>query len=114
VRQLEEFQVVLLRRPADAPDLDEATLDRLQDEHLAFLAALRADGRSVTGGPFRDQDDQRMRGLVIYRVASVEEARDIALTDPLVVAGRLEVEALTFLSPPGTLLPPGLPITLDD
>jgi uncharacterized protein YciI len=105
---------VLLRRPAGAPALDAATLDRLQEEHLAFLAGLRADGRSVTGGPFRDQEDERMRGLVIYRVASVEMARDIALTDPLVVAGRLEVEALTFLSPPGTLLPPGRPVALDD
>ena len=114
MRELEAFQVVLLRRPATAPDLDEATLDRLQGEHLAFLAALRADGRSVTSGPFRDQDDERMRGLVIYRVASVEAAREIAMTDPLVIAGRLEVEALTFLSPPGTLLPPGQPVTLDD
>ena len=114
MRELEAFQVVLLRRPANAPALDDATLDRLQAEHLAFLAALRADGRSVTGGPFRDQGDERMRGLVIYRVASVEEARDIAMTDPLVVAGRLEVEAMTFLSPPGTLLPAGQPVTLNE
>ena len=113
MRHLETFQVVLLRRPVDAPTLDDETLDRLQGEHLAFLADLRADGRAVTSGPFLDQEDVRMRGMVIYRVASVEVARDIAMTDPLVVAGRLEVEAMTFLAPPGTLLPAGLPVTFE-
>jgi uncharacterized protein len=113
VRHLEAFQVVLLRRPVDAPTFDDETLDRLQNEHLAFLDALRADGRAVTTGPFLDQDDARMRGMVIYRVASVEVARDIALTDPLVIAGRLEVEAMTFLCPPGTLVPAGLPVTFE-
>jgi uncharacterized protein len=113
VRQLEAFQVVLLRRPVDAPTFDDETLDRLQNEHLAFLDSLRADGRAVTTGPFLDQEDVRMRGMVVYRVASVEVAREIAMTDPLVVAGRLEVEAMTFLCPPGTLLPPGLPVTFE-
>ena len=112
VRQLEAFQVVLLRRPVDAPTLDDETLDRLQNEHLAFLDDLRADGRAVTTGPFLDQDDQRMRGMVIYRVASVEQARELATTDPLVIAGRLEVEAMTFLCPPGTLLPAGQPVSV--
>jgi uncharacterized protein len=113
VRHLEAFQVVLLRRPVDAPELDAESLERLQNEHLAFLDGLRADGRAVTTGPFLDQDDVRMRGMVIYRVASVEAAREIALTDPLVVAGRLEVEAMTFLGPPGTLRPPGQPVTFE-
>jgi uncharacterized protein len=113
VRQLEAFQVALLRRPVDAPALDDETLERLQNEHLAFLDRLRAEGRAVTTGPFLDQEDARMRGMVIYRVASVEAAREIAMTDPLVIAGRLEVEAMTFLCPPGTLLPPGLPVTFE-
>jgi hypothetical protein len=31
------FTLVLLRRPADTPDLPEEVLDALQECHLAFL-----------------------------------------------------------------------------
>lgn len=111
---LEAYQFVLLRRPADAPGYSDEVLDRLQAEHLAFYAALRADGRVLTNGPFSEQGDDRMRGLVFYRLGTLQAARDLAVTDPLVVAGRLEVEAMTYLCPPGTMVLPGLPVTVDD
>ena len=41
---LESFELVVLRRPADATEYDEPTLDRIQAEHLAYLAALREVG----------------------------------------------------------------------
>jgi uncharacterized protein YciI len=46
-------------------------------------------------GPFRDQDDQVLRGLCAYRVG-VEEARKRAAEDPAVQAGMLEAEVLTW------------------
>jgi hypothetical protein len=48
---LSEFQLVLLRAPAGAPEYDEPAENRIQREHLAFYQALRADGRVVTNGP---------------------------------------------------------------
>ena len=60
---LEEFQLVLLRRPAVAAELDEATADRLQAGHLAFYAGLRRTGEVVTNGPMRDQPDEALRGM---------------------------------------------------
>ena len=35
---LEAFELVLLRRPGNAPDYDEAELERIQQEHLAHHA----------------------------------------------------------------------------
>ncbi len=109
-RDLERFQLVLLRRPEDAPDYDEATLDRLMAEHLAFLDGLREHGLTATHGPVLDQPDPSLRGLVLYRVPTIEEALEIGGRDPLVIAGRLELEGMTFLCPPGGFTAPGLPI----
>lgn len=35
---LEAFELVLLRRPGNAPDYDEAELERIQQEHLPHHA----------------------------------------------------------------------------
>ena len=35
---LEAFELVLMRRPGNAPDYDEAELERIQQEHLAHHA----------------------------------------------------------------------------
>jgi uncharacterized protein YciI len=111
-RDLERFQLVLLRRPAGAPEYDAATLDRLMAEHLAFLDGLRERGLTATHGPVLDQPDPSLRGLVLYRVGSVDEALALGAEDPLVIAGRLELEGMTFLCPPGGFTAPGHPIQL--
>ena len=105
---------MILRRPPTAPDLDEESLDRIQAEHLAYLGALRDEGRIVTNGPVLDQPDESLRGLVFYCVGSLEEATALAERDPSVVAGRLAVEAMTWWCPAGSMVVPGRPVRLDD
>jgi uncharacterized protein len=107
---LESFELVILRRPPDPPGYDEATLDRIQEEHLAYLASLRDAGHTVSHGPLRDQPDESMRGLVFFRVGSLAEARSLAEADPAVRAGRLAVDVMTWLCPVGTMARPGTPV----
>lgn len=92
---MERLTLVLLRRPADPPDFAEDEADRIQQAHLDFLDGMRAAGVMGAAGPFRDQDDQVLRGLCAYRVG-VEEARKHAAEDPAVQAGMLEAEVLTW------------------
>jgi len=66
------------------------------------------EGYAVVAGPFGDQDDERLRGLVLYRVGSVGEARRLAEADPAVQAGRLEVEVMTWYTEKGALAFPGV------
>jgi uncharacterized protein YciI len=112
--ELEAFELVILRLPVDARTYDDETLDRIQSEHLAYLASLRAEGRIVTNGPVLEQPDELMRGLAFYRTGSLEEARRLAEQDPAVVAGRLEVEVMTWWCPAGTMAQPGRAISLPD
>jgi uncharacterized protein len=109
---LEAFELVLLRTPDNAPEYEDAELDRIQSEHLAHLRRLRESGQIVTNGPVRDQPDESLRGLAFYRTGSLEEARRLAEADPAVLAGRLAVEIMTWYCPPGTMTKPGRPVTL--
>jgi uncharacterized protein YciI len=108
-----EFQLILLRRPGRAPGYDDETLQRIQREHLAFYAALREAGHVVTNGPVRDQPDETLRGMAIFAMDSLDRARELASTDPAVRAGRLEVEAMSWLCPPRTMIADGIPVSVE-
>jgi uncharacterized protein YciI len=99
---LVKHTLVLLMRRADAPEISDAEADQLQGRHLAFLDAQRDAGVLAAAGPFRDQPDERWRGMCIYRVGR-EQALEAAQQDPAVRAGRLEVQALTWCSRAGEI-----------
>jgi uncharacterized protein len=109
---LEAFELVLLRRPDNAPDYPDEEIDRIQREHLAFYAGLRASGQVVTNGPVVEQPDPSLRGLGFYRTGSIERSRELAESDPAVRAGRLAVDIMTWYCPPGTMSQPGRQVTL--
>ncbi len=96
------YAFVLLRRPADAPALPDDELERLQEQHLAHLAAMGETGKLVAAGPFSDQPDESLRGLCIY-ATSVDEARELANRDPAVKAGRLAVDVMTWWTEKGSV-----------
>lgn len=89
------FTLVILRRPADAPDLPESELDRLQSLHLAHRAELRDQGLIVANGPFLEQSDESFRGMSIFTCDLAEAAR-LSERDPLVIAGRLSYEVMEW------------------
>ena len=109
---LEAFELVLLRRPASAPDYPDKELARIQREHLAYHAGLREAGHVVTNGPVDGQPDPSLRGLAFYRTGSLERSRQFAEADPAVRAGRLAVEIMTWYCPPGTMSRPGRAVSL--
>jgi uncharacterized protein YciI len=109
---LEAFELVLLRRPASPSDYPDEELDRIQREHLAYYAELRAAGQVVTNGPVVEQPDPSLRGLGFYRTGSLDQSRQLAEADPAVRAGRLAVEIMTWYCPPGTMSQPGRRVTL--
>jgi uncharacterized protein YciI len=69
---------------------DSATAAKLQAAHLANIRRMADAGKLVIAGPFLDEND--IRGIYIFNVESVEEARALTSTDPAVKAGRLVME----------------------
>ena len=92
---MERLTLVVLRRPPDAADYPEEELDRIQAGHIAVLDEQRERGVLAAAGPFRDHEDESLRGLCIYRT-SVEETRAIVATDPAVRAHRMTGEVVTW------------------
>jgi uncharacterized protein YciI len=108
---MEKYYLVLLKRPANAPQLEPKTLEDLQKRHLEHFKSMYLAGKMVVAGPFDEQKDPTLRGLCLYRVASLEEARKLAEGDPMVQARRLEVEVLAWWVEKGavTFRPPPAP-----
>lgn len=96
------YTLVLLRRPADAPQMPDAELDALQARHLAYRAQLRRDGILVANGPLGEQSDESLRGLSIF-ACSRDEARRLSDLDPSVQAGRLAYDIFEWWVRAGTL-----------
>ena len=85
-----EYQFAFLTRgPSWSPDVTDE-IRKLQEGHLANINRLAREGKLVAAGPF--VDGGTLRGVFVFKVGSVEEAKALAQTDPAVKAGRLSLE----------------------
>jgi uncharacterized protein len=99
--ELETYTFVLLRRGPRAGEYSESELAEIQRGHLAFLDRMRDEGHLLLAGPFQDQQDETKRGFCVYR-SGLDETRRLTEGDPSVQAGRMSVEAMTWLTKKGT------------
>ncbi len=70
--------------------LDSLAAADLQTAHLKNIFAMADAGKLIVAGPFAD--DGEIRGIYIFDVPTVEEARQLTATDPAIQAGSLEME----------------------
>jgi hypothetical protein len=96
------YTIVVLRRPADAPEMSDEELDDLQGRHLAYRADLRRQGLIVVNGPFDEQSDESYRGMSIFACGPAEAAR-LSDGDPSVAAGRLAYDVMEWWVAAGAL-----------
>ena len=101
--ELDFFEPVLLKRPKGSSPISATEAERLQELHLRHLEEQTRLGNIRVAGPFDGQQDQSLRGLCIYRTGSLEKARELASTDPSVVAGRLELDLMHSYGPKGSI-----------
>lgn len=69
---------------------DSTVAANLQRAHLDNITRLVEEGKMVMAGPFLDDGD--VRGIYIFDVATIEEARKLTETDPAIKAGSLVME----------------------
>lgn len=78
----------LKRGPSRSQSPEESA--ELMRAHLDNITRLAEAGSLIVAGPFLGDGD--VRGIYIFNVATVEEARALTETDPAIQAGRLEME----------------------
>jgi uncharacterized protein YciI len=69
---------------------DSAARMKLQMAHLKNIGRLADEGKLIIAGPFLD--DQPLKGIFIFNVPTIEEAKKLTETDPAIRAGSLIME----------------------
>jgi len=86
---MKKYVMAFLKRGPDR-DQDSTTAAELQKAHLKNIMRMAEDGKLVLAGPFLDNED--VRGIYIFDVRTIEEAKALTETDPAIKTGILEME----------------------
>jgi uncharacterized protein YciI len=86
---MKKYVMAFLKRGPNR-DLPAEKRKELQAAHLKNIVRMVEEGTLVLAGPFMDNGD--IRGIYIFNVQSVEEARKLTNTDPAIQAGSLVME----------------------
>jgi len=99
-KMMTAYLAFLVRGEKWTPDKTPET-EAIQKAHLANIGRLADLKKLVVAGPFGDNGT--LRGIFVFRVDSIEEARELAATDPAVKAGRLALQIHPWIVPEGIL-----------
>ena len=94
------FLAFLTRGDKWTPEKTPAT-EEIQKGHMANINKLAEMKKLVAAGPFGDNG--QLRGIFVFRVASLEEAKALTASDPAVQAGRLAMNIHPWMVPEGVL-----------
>lgn len=86
---MQQYYLVMLKKGKNRSQ-DSLEAAKLQEQHMAHLNRMYVEGYSSLAGPMGD--DGELRGIVVYNTPTLREADSLANLDPMVQAGRLEVE----------------------
>jgi uncharacterized protein YciI len=77
---------------------------RMQEAHLANFQKLAEAGKLIVAGPFGDSG--ALRGMLIFKLESVDEARKLMDADPTLKAGRLTLDLHPWFAAAGLRVNP--------
>lgn len=95
---MQQYYVVFLKKGQNRSQ-DSTEAAELQKQHLAHLSRMAKEGYLSLAGPFGDNGE--IRGIAVYNTPSLQMADSLARIDPMVKAGRLEVETHSWWAAKG-------------
>lgn len=96
--EMRTYVLALIYR-GPTPESDPEKSQDLFRGHMANIARLHGEGKLILAGPMLDKTD--LRGIFLFDLDSVEEARKLCDTDPAIRAGALRVELHPWYSAKG-------------
>jgi uncharacterized protein len=95
--------VFMLLNEGPKRDHDSATVAIIQEGHMKHINEMAKTGKLSIAGPF--EDGGKHRGILIFDVDSISQALKMESTDPAIVSGRLEMQAIYWWAAKGSKLP---------
>jgi uncharacterized protein YciI len=93
----------LEKGPNWTPEVTEET-KKIQEGHMANIQRMAATGKLAVAGPFMDGGD--LRGMLIFKETTLEEAKKMADADPAIQAGRLALRLHPWFAAKGLSVAP--------
>lgn len=87
---MKKYVFCLLKSGTNTTASKEET-KKLFEGHMANIGKLAKEGKLVVAGPFM-KNDRNYRGIYIFNVETIEEAKALVATDPAINAKLLEAE----------------------
>lgn len=98
---MQQYYLVLLKSGNNRSQ-DSATAAGLQKQHMEHLNRMASEGYMSLAGPMAGEGE--IRGIAVYHTPTLEMADSLARLDPMVEAGRLEVEIHPWWAAKGSKL----------
>ncbi|MBN9299561.1 MAG: hypothetical protein J0I41_21350 [Filimonas sp.] len=83
--------VLVILKTGKTEITDKAKLDTIFRGHMANIGRLASEGKLVVAGPL-GKNDKAYRGIFIFNVKTIEEAKALVQTDPVIQSGVMEAE----------------------
>jgi uncharacterized protein YciI len=96
--------VILKTGPTKVPAGPER--DTMFKGHMANITRLSQAGKLVLAGPFQSDGSDGWRGLFVFAVPDVEEAKQLVATDPVIQKGEMIAEYHKWYGSAGVMLIP--------
>jgi uncharacterized protein YciI len=87
--------VLVILKTGENKTTDKEELNKLFRGHMENIQRLVKEGKLIVAGPFGD-NNLTWRGLFIFDVETVEEARELVQTDPAVKAKLFDVDLVPW------------------
>lgn len=94
---LDNYQFGLLRKGPNHGTGTKEEAEKIQAGHMANINKMAASGKLMAAGPMGDNGD--LRGIFLFKAASLDEAKALAAEDPAIKAGRLRMDIYTWYGP---------------
>lgn len=91
---MRKYVMAFLRIGPNRVNIDSSKAMELQRAHMANIRKMAKEGKLALAGPFYGTGE--LRGIYIFAVDNIEEAKKLTESDPAIQAGSLEMELIPW------------------
>ena len=95
----DSYQLGLLRAGPNSGTGTKEEAETIQAGHTLNIGKMAQAGKLIAAGPMLDNGD--LRGIFLFKAASLDEAKALVAEDPAIKARRLRLDLFTWTGPKG-------------